>query len=123
MHGGKIQEQREHSLEGFKSGRYDILVATDVAGRGIDVQGVTHVINYDMPKNIECMISFIIALHCMFDVVSPDYTHRIGRTGRAGKQGIATSFLTSADTDIMLDLKKMLSKFDVNLPADRSIID
>ncbi len=53
LHSGKSQEQREYAMEGFKTGKYDILVSTDVAGRGIDVKGVTHVINYDMPKSIE----------------------------------------------------------------------
>lgn len=90
LHAGRVQEQRELAMEGFRAGRYDVLVATDVAGRGIDVKGVTHVINYDMPKSIE------------------DYTHRIGRTGRAGESGLATSFITNEDTDIMYDLKAML---------------
>ncbi|ROT67102.1 putative ATP-dependent RNA helicase DDX23, partial [Penaeus vannamei] len=71
LHGGKGQEQREHALANLKSGAKDILVATDVAGRGIDIKDVSLVINYDMAKNIE------------------DYTHRIGRTGRAGKHGKA----------------------------------
>eukprot|EP00126_Sphaerothecum_destruens_P008810 Sdes_comp20349_c0_seq1m14120 len=71
LHGGKSQEQRESSLNQLKAGEKDILVATDVAGRGIDIKNVSHVINYDMAKNIE------------------DYTHRIGRTGRAGKRGVA----------------------------------
>lgn len=60
LHAGKGQEQREEAMEGFKNGTIDILVATDLAGRGIDVKGVTHVINYDMPKTIQ------------------EYTHRIG---------------------------------------------
>jgi len=90
LHGGRMQQAREAAMEGFKAGKYDILVATDVAGRGIDVIGVTHVINYDAPKSIE------------------DYTHRIGRTGRAGLDGLATSFITTEDTDIMYDLKNML---------------
>ncbi|KAL2939981.1 DEAD-box ATP-dependent RNA helicase 21 [Bienertia sinuspersici] len=70
LHGGKSQEQREISLEGFRTKRYNVMVATDVAGRGIDIPDVAHVINYDMPGNIEM------------------YTHRIGRTGRAGKTGM-----------------------------------
>lgn len=65
------------ALYASQSKRFDVLVATDVAGRGIDVKGVTHVINFDMPKTIE------------------DYTHRIGRTGRAGMTGLATSFLSN----------------------------
>ena len=90
LHGGKTQEQRESSLEGFKEGRYEVLVCTDIAGRGIDVRGVTHVINFDMAKNIE------------------DYTHRIGRTGRAGKSGLATTFLCKEDSDTYWDLVQML---------------
>lgn len=70
------QDQREAGLAGFKEGKYPVLVATDVAGRGIDVQDVACVINYDMPHSIE------------------NYTHRIGRTGRAGKKGYAITFLT-----------------------------
>ena len=76
MHGGKGQEQREFALSGLKAGAKDILVATDVAGRGIDIKDVSLVINYDMAKSIEA------------------YTHRIGRTGRAGKSGKAITFLT-----------------------------
>ena len=76
IHGGKSQDQREESLRGFKAGDYDILVATDVAGRGIDVKGIDLVVNYELPHTIE------------------NYTHRIGRTGRAGRKGTAVSFLT-----------------------------
>ncbi|KAJ3122605.1 DEAD (Asp-Glu-Ala-Asp) box polypeptide 23, partial [Nowakowskiella sp. JEL0407] len=90
LHGGKSQEQRESSLESLKKGYKDILVATDVAGRGIDIQDVSLVVNYHMAKNIE------------------DYTHRIGRTGRAGKHGVAISFLTQADSEVFYDLKQML---------------
>lgn len=70
------QDQREASLQGFRDGKYNVLIATDVAGRGIDVPDVAVVINYDMPHQIE------------------NYTHRIGRTGRAGKKGTAITFLT-----------------------------
>lgn len=100
IHGGKIQEQREENLRAFKDNEYDILVATDVVGRGIDITGVEQVINYDMPKDIE------------------KYTHRIGRTGRAGRKGIATSFLTPQDTDIMFDLKEMLRKAGAPIPSE-----
>jgi len=100
LHAGKRQEHREESMEGFKSGKYDILVSTDVAGRGIDVKGVTHVINFDMPKTIS------------------DYTHRIGRTGRAGLEGIAVSYITSEDTDIMYDLKQMLQATGNAIPHE-----
>ncbi|KAJ1917418.1 mRNA splicing protein prp28 [Mycoemilia scoparia] len=90
LHGGKNQEQRELALGKLKKGEADILVATDVAGRGIDVKDVSLVINYDMAKNIE------------------EYTHRIGRTGRAGKEGTAHTFLTPEDSGVFYDLKKML---------------
>lgn len=90
LHGGKGQEQREYALASLKSGAKDILVATDVAGRGIDIKDVSMVINYDMAKTIE------------------DYTHRIGRTGRAGKTGIAVSFCTNDDSALFFDLKQML---------------
>ncbi|KAG7163058.1 probable ATP-dependent RNA helicase DDX23 [Homarus americanus] len=90
LHGGKGQEQREHALANLKSGAKDILVATDVAGRGIDIKDVSLVINYDMAKNIE------------------DYTHRIGRTGRAGKHGKAISFLTKEDSHLFYELKQLM---------------
>ncbi|KAL7174901.1 hypothetical protein ACSBR2_028669 [Camellia fascicularis] len=100
LHGGKSQEQREISLEGFRAKRYNVLVATDVAGRGIDIPDVAHVINYDMPGNIEM------------------YTHRIGRTGRAGKTGVATTFLTLHDTDVFYDLKQMLIQSNSPVPPE-----
>lgn len=76
IHGDRSQSQREQALKNFREGYTRILVATDVAARGIDVPAVTHVIQFDMPQSAED-----------FDV----YVHRIGRTGRAGKSGIATS--------------------------------
>ncbi|KAF9119478.1 DEAD (Asp-Glu-Ala-Asp) box polypeptide 23 [Mortierella sp. 14UC] len=101
LHGGKSQEQRELSLSQLKNGKADVLVATDVAGRGIDVQNVSLVINFDMAKNIE------------------DYTHRIGRTGRAGRSGVAVTFLSSYDTDVYYDLKQMLTKSTLaTVPAE-----
>ncbi|XP_045504537.1 probable ATP-dependent RNA helicase DDX23 [Colias croceus] len=90
LHGGKGQEQRDFALASLKNGSKDILVATDVAGRGIDIKDVSMVINYDMAKSIE------------------DYTHRIGRTGRAGKTGKAISFVTKEDSAIYYDLKQVL---------------
>ena len=74
---------REASLASLRSGEVDILVATDLAGRGIDVQDVSLVINYQMANTIEA------------------YVHRIGRTGRAGKQGTAITFLTNDDDEVM----------------------
>jgi ATP-dependent RNA helicase RhlE len=76
MHSNRSQYQRKQALEGFKTGRYRVLVATDVAARGIDVKDISMVINFDLPDAAE------------------DYVHRIGRTGRAGKSGLAISFAT-----------------------------
>ena len=78
------------------------MVATDVVGRGIDIPDVAHVINYDMPDNIQ------------------KYTHRIGRTGRAGKTGTATTFLTIHDTDVFYDLKQMLIQSNSPVPPELS---
>ncbi|KAG5541916.1 hypothetical protein RHGRI_021668 [Rhododendron griersonianum] len=100
LHGGKSQEQREISLKGFREKRYNVLVATDVAGRGIDIPDVAHVIDYDMPGNIEM------------------YTHRIGRTGRAGKTGVAATFLTLGDSDVFYDLKQMLIQSNSPVPPE-----
>uniref|UniRef100_A0A1I8PDY2 Probable ATP-dependent RNA helicase DDX23 n=1 Tax=Stomoxys calcitrans TaxID=35570 RepID=A0A1I8PDY2_STOCA len=97
LHGGKGQEQREYALASLKSGSKDILVATDVAGRGIDIKDVSLVINYDMAKTIE------------------DYTHRIGRTGRAGKNGVAISFVTKDDSALFYDLKQVVMASPVSV--------
>lgn len=70
------------ALRSFKSGRTPVMVATDVAARGLDIPHVTHVINYDLPKDID------------------DYTHRIGRTGRAGHKGLATGFFSDNDAGL-----------------------
>lgn len=100
LHGGKNQELREIAMEGFKTGKHKILVATDVVARGIDVKGVTLVINYDLPKTIQ------------------EYTHRIGRTGRAGSTGRAVSYLTNSDTHIMYDLRQMLLETKQPVPPE-----
>ncbi|KAJ7632534.1 P-loop containing nucleoside triphosphate hydrolase protein, partial [Roridomyces roridus] len=96
LHSGKNQEQREASLQSLRSGDCDVLVATDLAGRGIDVQDVSLVINFQMASTIEA------------------YVHRIGRTGRAGKQGVAITFLTNEDDEVMYDLKNEISKSPVS---------
>ncbi|XP_051947409.1 probable ATP-dependent RNA helicase DDX23 [Xyrauchen texanus] len=96
LHGGKGQEQREFALSNLKAGAKDILVATDVAGRGIDIHDVSMVLNYDMAKNIE------------------DYIHRIGRTGRAGKSGVAMTFLTKEDSTVFYDLKQAILESPVS---------
>lgn len=77
LHSDRSQREREKALEGFKSGRYGIMVATDVASRGLDVSGISHVINYNVPENAE------------------DYVHRIGRTGRANREGQAFTLFSS----------------------------
>jgi len=103
IHSGKDQPSRELAIESFKSGECDILVATDIAGRGIDIQGVEHVINYDMPKNIE------------------DYTHRIGRTGRAGRKGVSTTFVTGEGVEtngVLFDLKILLLSCKQSVPPE-----
>lgn len=100
LHGGKNQDIREGALESFKSGEYDILVATDVVGRGLDVKGVKAVINYDMPKDIQT------------------YTHRIGRTGRAGAKGLAISLVTEEDSHLFYDLKQQLVSTGNNVPSE-----
>ena len=75
IHGNKSQSQRMRALKSFKDHKVKVLVATDVAARGLDISGITHVINYDIPATYE------------------DYVHRIGRTGRAGKKGHALTFV------------------------------
>lgn len=96
LHGSKTQEQREAALGSVRNGTTDVLVATDLAGRGIDVQDVSLVVNFNMATNIE------------------NYTHRIGRTGRAGKSGVAITFLGNEDADVMYDLKQMLMKSSIS---------
>jgi ATP-dependent RNA helicase DDX23/PRP28 len=99
LHGGKTQDQREESIKGFREDKYNVLVATDVAGRGIDVPNVALVVNYDMPATIEA------------------YTHRIGRTGRAGRKGVAVTLLTTGDAEVFYDLKKFLEESKASVPS------
>jgi ATP-dependent RNA helicase RhlB len=86
------QQKRTRTLEVFKAGKINVLVATDVAGRGIHVDGISHVINYDVPDDPE------------------DYVHRIGRTGRAGAKGISITFAGEGDAFAIPDLEKMLGR-------------
>lgn len=79
------------ALRSFRSGRTPVLVATDVAARGLDIPHVTHVINFDLPTDID------------------DYVHRIGRTGRAGKKGLATAFFSDKDSSLARGLAELLS--------------
>ncbi len=90
IQGNLSQRQRQTAMEGFRSGKFQILVATDIASRGIDVSTISHVINFDMPNCVD------------------DYTHRIGRTGRAAKTGDAFTFLTSEDEDMVRGIERVL---------------
>lgn len=99
IHGGKDQEERSRAIDQFRKGSKDVLVATDVASKGLDFPEVQHVINYDMPGDIE------------------DYVHRIGRTGRSGKTGIATTFVNkSCEESVLLDLKHLLMEAKQHIP-------
>jgi ATP-dependent RNA helicase RhlB len=84
------QAKRTRTLEQFKNGDISVLVATDVAGRGIHVEGVSHVVNYNLPEDPE------------------DYVHRIGRTGRAGASGVSISFASEDDAFLLPDLEALL---------------
>ena len=94
LHGGRSQGEREAALHDYKTGRCSVLVATDVAARGLDVKGVAHVVNLDLPRNFE------------------DYVHRIGRTGRAGMSGRSTSFYTDRDSFIVAQIKRALMELE-----------
>ena len=107
MHGGKGQEQREFALNSLKNGEKSILVATDVAGRGIDIADVAMVINYDMAKVWNYYVTVLLVSTFEFQSIE-DYTHRIGRTGRAGKSGVAVTFLTDGDSATFYDLRQRL---------------
>ena len=96
LHGSKTQDQREAALASLRNGSTDVLVATDLAGRGIDVPDVSLVVNFNMATNIE------------------GYTHRVGRTGRAGKTGVAITFLGNEDSEVLYDLKQMISKSSIS---------
>ncbi|MBT5667623.1 MAG: DEAD/DEAH box helicase [Rhodospirillaceae bacterium] len=90
IHGNKSQPQRQKTLDGFKAGRVKILVATDIAARGIDVDGVSHVVNFEMPN------------------VPEAYVHRIGRTARAGKSGIAISLCDNSESGMLRDIERLI---------------
>jgi len=101
IHGGMEQEQRRAALDAFKSGQARVLVATDVAARGLDVPNISHVINYDLPYEPE------------------DYIHRIGRTGRAGAEGEALTFLTPEDHELWAAVLKKLGPSQTPMEAVR----
>ena len=90
LHSNRTQREREDALAGFKSGKYEVMVATDIAARGIDVAGVSHVVNYDVPQHPE------------------DYVHRIGRTGRAQAVGDAFTIFTGEDVDHVAAIERFI---------------
>ena len=98
IHGDRPQIEREKALNNFKTGKLSILVATDIAARGLDIPDVGCVINYDMPNNIE------------------DYVHRIGRTGRIGKKGLAISFINDKNKTVIKDLYSLLCECNQDIP-------
>ena len=99
IHGNKSQNQRERVLGAFRAGKLTTLVATDIAARGIDVDGISHVINYDLPN------------------IPESYVHRIGRTARAGADGIAISFCDNEEVAFLRDIEKLIQ---IKLPVDRA---
>jgi len=92
IHGNKSQNARQSALQNFKSRKTRVLVATDIAARGIDIDELTHVVNYDLPN------------------IPETYVHRIGRTGRAGASGIAISFCDSEERVYLKDIQKLINK-------------
>ena len=92
IHGNKSQNARQRALSNFKDGSTRVLIATDIAARGIDVDNLSHVINYELPN------------------VPETYVHRIGRTGRAGKSGVAFSFCDAEETPLLKDIHKLIGK-------------
>ncbi|XVF79197.1 hypothetical protein PTKIN_Ptkin14bG0201000 [Pterospermum kingtungense] len=106
IHGGKDQEERAFAISSFKAGNKDVLVATDVASKGLDFPNIQHVINYDMPAEID------------------NYVHRIGRTGRRGKKGIATTFINKNQSETtLLDLKHLLQEAKQRIPPVLAELD
>ncbi|MGB7345640.1 MAG: DEAD/DEAH box helicase [Pirellulaceae bacterium] len=112
IHGNKTQGARQRALTAFRDCKIQVLVATDVAARGIDIDGITHVINFDMPVEPE------------------SYVHRVGRTGRAGAEGIAISFCTNEEVEELRAIERLIGQslnvenpnvFDLNRPAKKQV--
>jgi len=98
IHGDRVQQDREYALRSFSSGHTPFLIATNVAARGLDIDNITHVINFDMPTDVD------------------DYVHRIGRTGRAGKAGLATAFISEENVNIVPKLLEILQESGQEIP-------
>jgi superfamily II DNA/RNA helicase len=92
LHADRSQRERQNALKSFRSGESDILVATDIVARGIDISGITHVINYDIPQHPE------------------DYVHRIGRTGRASSEGDAMTLYTAGESDFLKSIERLIGQ-------------
>lgn len=114
IHGDLAQGRRQAALDAFRDGRVKILVATDIAARGLDVAGISHVINFDMPESVDA------------------YTHRIGRTGRVEQKGDALTFVTHEDSILISEIeqvlkasleRKTLEGFDYSVPAPAAIVN
>ena len=101
IHGNKSQGARERALEGFRSGSIPVLIATDIAARGIDIDGITHVVNFDLPN------------------VPEQYVHRIGRTARAGAQGRAIAFCDEEERGLLKDIEKVIRQ---RIPVAEAIV-
>lgn len=103
IHGDISQSQREKTLARYRDGLFSVLVATDIAARGLDIPAISHVVNYDLPDS------------------AADYVHRIGRTGRAGRSGIALSFVSADQRHLMRDIEKVTGRqLDPNAPLHAS---
>jgi ATP-dependent RNA helicase RhlE len=92
LHSDRSQNQRQRALQGFKDGKYQVMVATDIAARGLDIESVSHVINFDIPDTVDA------------------YIHRIGRTGRAEREGDAFTLVTPEDNGMVRDIERALKK-------------
>lgn len=100
IHGSREQSDREQAIADITSGYIKILIATDVASRGLDIDDITHVINFDFPRNIE------------------EYVHRVGRTGRAGRTGTSISYITRSDWGVAKELISILEEADQDVPSE-----
>jgi len=103
IHGDRSQNQRNQALRGFQDGQYRVLVATDVAARGIHVEGISHVVNYDLPQ------------------VPEDFIHRVGRTGRAGARGTASTFATRAERTEIAHIERTLTTRLIRRPVANDV--
>jgi ATP-dependent RNA helicase RhlE len=100
LHSDRSQNQRQNALKGFRDGKYQVMVATDIAARGLDIETVSHVINFDVPDTADA------------------YIHRIGRTGRAEREGDAFTLVTPEDDEMVRDIERALRK-----PIERRKLD